>query len=100
MAAVELHQRAARRSETLTSQHALGAPVQACATLSVATKVCNCINEINENNALGFLRKAVLHATKQLPQKGNWKLIHKSSGWLNRELGLSLPGVRMFRIDP
>ena len=32
--------------------------------------------------------------------KGNSKLIHKSPGWLNRGLGLSLPGVRMFGIDP
>ena len=28
--------------------------------------------------------------------EGNWKLIRKSSGWLNSGLGLSLPGARMF----
>lgn len=48
-------QSAARRSETLTSQHALGTSAQAGAPLRVAPKVCNCFNEINENNALGFL---------------------------------------------
>lgn len=41
-------QSAARRSETLTSQHALGTPAQAGAPLRVAPKVCNCFNEINE----------------------------------------------------
>lgn len=52
-------QSAARRSETLTSQHALGTPAQAGALLRAAPKVCNCFNEINENNALGFLRVIV-----------------------------------------
>lgn len=48
-------QSAARRSETRTSQHVLGTPAQAGASLCVAPKVCNCFNEINDNNALGFL---------------------------------------------